>query len=663
LPITSKFSSSPGDKTVTRRSLGLPEDWSTLEEWAKQPFNFGPPIQDPPERTENRFAGINFRKKLPAEFWSQFQKNELPKKPSTKINAPQLKKEIEKVEHSWTIHQKEAAATALKNLSEGAPAHQKSDLPGAILRNAASAHTYGPEVTANLEKWLKEGYLAGPFTEPPLPDFRANSIMAVEQHQKVRLILNMSYPKDTSFNDNVDKASTIKVTMSSAKQFGQSLLRAGKGAIMSKLDQKDAYKQIPAKIKDLRLQGICWGGAYFVETQQIFGSSSSVSNYDIVAKTVQDIAISASGIKPSWVHRTLDDTAVVAPEHSGQCEKFTNTYEKLCQRTGVRLAADCPFNEKAFRNKTEGTVLGIRFNSQNLEWSISHEKAANILSDIHLAATCGHMDLKQMEELHGRLDNFGQMCPFLQAYKRPMNDFLAAFNKNYSILLPVPTEMIEDLRVWGAAAMSSTSWSPIEDIVEMPPLDTIRFISDAAGGTGNEKWMGVASIGYTESDNIWFACTGRWPRTILSGQDEKGAAFASKTTMLETVGLLLPILTTPNTVAGRNIVLGVDNIAVFYAWKNRSAKGDLLASTLIRALHIVSAYLECRIFVEHVPRRSTATSVLADDLTRASTATAAAWNQLSGAMVTDMPAVVSSWLQNPTVNWQLGFDIVSDLKI
>jgi len=633
-----------------------------VESWAATPFTFGVPIKEEYVSKEKRFQGINFAKKLNADFWDKIGKNELPDKPTTRIRTNQLEKEIKLVKHKWTIHQKKDAEKALNNLRNGAEAYQKSELKGAILRNAASAYKFGPEVTANIEKWLQEKYLAGPFLEPPLEGFRANSIMAIEQNNKVRLVLNMSYPKGDSFNDNVDEVAVGRVTMSSPKQFGQALVKAGEGAKMSKLDLKDAYKQVPAKIQDLRLQGIMWGGAYFVETQQIFGSSSSVANFDVVAKTIQDIAITNSGIQRKWVHRTLDDTAVVAPKSSQACETFTAAYTNLCKAINIRLAEDCPNNEKAFRNKTQGTVLGIRFNSDNLTWSISQEKAAKVLEDVHLAATAGHLDLKQMEELHGRLDNFGQMAPFLQAFKRPLNDLLAAFGKDYDTLLPVPKELIEDLRVWAAVAVSATEWQPIEQPLRRPPTDALKFVSDAAGGTGNEEWVGVASLGLNEDKGYWFLCTGEWPPTILSGKDEKGAALASKTTLLETVGLLLPLLTAPDELRGRNVVLGVDNIAVYFAWLNRSSKGDQLASCLIRALHTVSAFLECRIFVEHVPRCTTEASSLADSLTRASTATKDRWAQVEGVRRETLPKKLADWLENPVVDWQLGFKLVDDLK-
>ena len=78
-------------------------------------------------------------------------------------------------------------------------------------------------------------------------------------------------------------------------------------------------------------------------------------------------------------------------------------------------------------------------------------------------------------------------------------------------------------------------------------------------------------------------------KNIKMGQlDSKGSAFASKTTTLETIGLLLPFLTIPQTVRGRHVVLGVDNIAVVFGWYNKCIKGDKSASILIRALLLIS---------------------------------------------------------------------------
>jgi hypothetical protein len=53
---------------------------------------------------------------------------------------------------------------------------------------------------------------------------------------------------------------------------------------------KDAYKNIPAKIDELCLQGFIWLGKFFIELKQTFGALTSVSNFNILGNTVQTLA-------------------------------------------------------------------------------------------------------------------------------------------------------------------------------------------------------------------------------------------------------------------------------------------------------------------------------------------------------------------------------------
>jgi len=86
---------------------------------------------------------------------------------------------------------------------------------------------------------------------------------------------------------------------------------------MSKFDIVAAYKQMAAKLEDYRLQGFRWLNRFFVETKQIFGAITSVSNFDQLGKTVLDITLDRSQIPKKLVHRQLDDVPVVGPKSSG----------------------------------------------------------------------------------------------------------------------------------------------------------------------------------------------------------------------------------------------------------------------------------------------------------------------------------------------------------
>ena len=289
----------------------------------------------------------------------------------------------------------------LLDLAEGASAYQKVQLPPLNSVNSRSATENGILLTDTIATWVKKGFVAGPFDTPPLAGFRANPLAAVVRNGKVRPILNMSGPKGRSFNDNVDKKKLERLHMGTAVQFGFSLKAAGKNAKFSKFDLQDDYKLVPAKKEDFRLQGFCWLGKWFVETQQGFGGIPSPSNFDRLAKTKDTVVCIASGTPRSKVHHTLDDSPCVAQAGSGIVERFSEKIKYLCAELNMPLAENCPASEKAFELKTRGTVLGVGFDSSNLTWFLAEEKAAKVIRRCLETVRASHVDLKQVEKLMG----------------------------------------------------------------------------------------------------------------------------------------------------------------------------------------------------------------------------------------------------------------------
>ncbi len=94
--------------------------------------------------------------------------------------------------------------------------------------------------------------------------------------------------------------------------------------MMSKFDLVAAYKQVPCKIEDLRLQGFMWLGKFFCETRQIFGAGTSVCNYDILGETLKTITLAQCDIPHNLVMRQVDDVPVVSPKNSER------TFVKYC---------------------------------------------------------------------------------------------------------------------------------------------------------------------------------------------------------------------------------------------------------------------------------------------------------------------------------------------
>ena len=133
-------------------------------------------------------------------------------------------------------------------------------------------------------------------------------MFGVSQIDKVRPIVNLSYPPKASYNDAIGKNVLPKITMDSAKKISHQIYRKGVGCKISKLDHSAAYKIIPTKPSQWRLQGFTWLGKYYVDKQLVFGSKSAVPNYDSFHDVIVILALlHAIAASEEDVFRILDD--------------------------------------------------------------------------------------------------------------------------------------------------------------------------------------------------------------------------------------------------------------------------------------------------------------------------------------------------------------------
>jgi hypothetical protein len=239
-----------------------------------------------------------------------------------------------------------------------------------VCKNGKSAFKNGRIITDTLAMWIKKGYVIGPYTMPPFKDINISPLMATVQKTKIRPILNLSSPEGTSLNDAVNKLAIRKLTMSSAKKFSQTLLHMGKNAKFAKSDLVDAYKLVPIHPSNWKYYGFKWLGKFFIDTTTPFGSNTAPANFDDVGETITNIVQTICNTPKQLIHRQLDDVPIVAPENSNLAGIFSKTYKKVCKVLNIEIAPECKFKEKAFDESTKGTVLGIEFDSEKLEWKL-----------------------------------------------------------------------------------------------------------------------------------------------------------------------------------------------------------------------------------------------------------------------------------------------------
>lgn len=547
-------------------------------------------------------------------------------------------------------------------------------LPALRSTNSASTISHGDEFTDTLAWWIKQGFVSGPFQVPPLENFRTNAMIAIEQRSKIRIVMNLSVPEGASFNDAVHDDALEKVSMSTARHVGYTIMDCGTGARLWKWDLTDAYKNLPAAIGDLRAQGFTWMGKYFVETQEPFGSEAAVAAFDRTGHILADLAIVTSKIPRKWVHRILDDLPLVTPASSTLGPLFADHYRRICSAVGAKLAPLCPKKEKTFEDSTSGLILGIYFNTNTLTWSISQEKCDRLLHAMSGPLLGDRVSLEDMQKLLGLLNDFGQMCPFMRAFRQPLVSFLQILTDTDNKPAPLPLQALKDLKVWANVAVAATAGLPIPRRSVHPSEAALNFVSDAAGARfakiqdrfipfADQDGRGAASISALEDGPVWFCARIRWPNKLLiEARDNRDHAYGCKTPTLEAVAAILPFLCCPAELAGREVVLHTDNEAVVYGWESRRVNNDVSASILVRALHLISNYLGCTVFVSHLPRMTTKSAVLADHLTRCSTTRSAELAAISATCQPAIPLALSEWLEDPCDDWGLAYKLLTAVQ-
>ena len=622
------------------------------------------PVQKIPVKNKEVLQLSSYSPPLPAKFWQTVPFREIPGTIIKRLNIQALSDIISDKRSKLKDTEYIRGLKAIDFLSVGAPSYHRSELPPVYCENAKQTLIYGAQLTDTIVDWIKKGFAAGPFDSPPLKGFRVNPLMVIPRNGKARPVLNVSSPAGSSYNDNVNVHGLEKVHMSSPRNFSYSVLKAGRNAIMSKFDMKDAYKNVPCKLKDIRLQGFQWGGKYFAETAQIFGATPAVTNYDILGNTVATVAKVSCQIPSCLVHRQIDDVPVVAPATTTWCQDFTTAYKQVCDSVGIQLAEDCPNKDKAFKNSTFGKVLGMEFRTTDLTWKLPEDKKREYSNLVHEAIQSNELSVLSCQKLLGKLNFVCSLAPWAKSFLRPLQLHLTALEEGGQLSSPLSAEAKKDLYFWWAYLNKVDSFQPLAHSPEAPPLQYKCFTTDAAGwkADGSSLEVGLGGVGLNEEGIVIYASQVLWnSEEVLPFFDTCGKYMGNKTTTLEFTGILIPFLLCLDIMMNQHIVIQVDNIACHYAWERGYAREDNTASVLVRILLLLCARLACVVHVVHHPRESSWDSRVADRLSRARSTTRQDRALLDSFDLPPLPASFRSWMRSPTEDWNLPVTVLSDL--
>ena len=173
---------------------------------------------------------------------------------------------------------------------------------------------------------------------------------------KWRLIVDLSSPMNASVNDGIDRdmCSILYITID---QVVDVIVQLGHGALMAKVDIKQAYRIVPVHPDDRHLLGVQWEGQVLL-SHLVYGRPRSYS------RLLQMPSNGSWKIKECTRYSITWTIFTLGPPLTPQCQRNLEGIIHSCQSTGTPLEED----------KCVISFLGMELDSQKMEIRLPADK-------------------------------------------------------------------------------------------------------------------------------------------------------------------------------------------------------------------------------------------------------------------------------------------------
>lgn len=627
--------------------------WSDANSLALSPL---PPMKIFKPKFPNLLVLEDYNQSAPPAFWTNFPSN-LVQPAKSAVSHRRLRalaKEAGFKNHALL-------EAVCRDLEKGALIGCKPEFrhPTAAT-NAESALQAGRQVSDALADWVAKGFVYGPIPREEVPEeAKFNGLMVrPKPNGSVRVICNLSAPKDQSVNDGISK-DDFPTSMDPLVKWLRALKKAGRGCNICKIDWADAYKHISVSLEDTNLQWFEWLDMCFKELCLIFGGKSSAGIFDRLAKIVLFIVKHRSGISDEAVIQFLDDCCAAAPAGSEVLDRFDSTFAEVAAMLGIKLAPrDDP--DKSFGPRTFGTVLGIYYDTVAWTWALPDEKLIRFLHLLQDLMTKEETKQEQIMSMAGKVLN---IAPFIPNGRFNLDRILEAsgVSQKKNLVVKVSPELKRQMMFWFQMVRTCTGKSAIPDPDIELPAWALDVFTDAAGGSCSSQGRGAGVV----ADGFWAFIP--WSSAINTGRKaEHGRQLDRVMSALELVGPLLALVTAQRLLRGKAVKFWVDNAGSVYIWKKGYSMSCPLSTTLVKAMATVAAAIGCQVDVVKITRCSTVEADMADALSK-SDATRF-WSLADKSTFKlplhpgEVPRELGKWLEFPRRDDQLGERLLDEMK-
>ena len=382
---------------------------------------------------------------------------------------------------------------------------------------------------------------------------------------KWRLIVDLSSPEHFSVNDGIAKE-LCSLTYTSVDDVVACVLKAGKGALLAKMDIKQAYRNIPVHPDDRPLLGMKWQGRVFVDKTLPFGLRSAPLIFSAVADALQWI-MQRRGIKDLFHY--IDDFITVGGPGSSECASNVQIMKRTCSDTGTPIELD-----KCEGPATLISFLGLELDSEAQEVRLPREKLSQLLSLLHAWRGRKACRKRELLSLVGSLSHACKAVRPGRAFLRRLID-LTTVVKHLDQYLRLSRSARSDIEWWVQFASRWNGTAMMTAVNKACPHSMIT--SDASG-----KWGCGAFCG-----SYWFQLC--WT----------GPTAESHITVKELVPIVIAAAVWGNLWVGKTILARCDNAAVV-AIINQGNSKDPECMHLMRCLAFIAAQFNFNIIASHI---------------------------------------------------------------
>jgi len=360
--------------------------------------------------------------------------------------------------------------------------HTRSKLKSANT-NLISAAQHPEIVSEYISQELAAGHLAelGPYHLAAQCGVQISPMGVIPKKgkpNKWRLIMDLSSPIGASANDGIVK-DLCSFHYASITEAATRIMELGPGALMAKMDIKQAYRNIPVAPEDRHLLGLSWNGKVYIDQVLPFGLRSAPLIFSAIADALLYIMLQ-DGV--TWAIHYIDDFLMIGGPRAPECQLNMQRMHRTCSEAGLPLEP-----EKTVGPSTILTFLGIEMDSEKGQFRLPQDKLSNIIDSLTQWRGKKACRKRELLSLIGTLAHASKVVQASRIFLHRLID-LSTSAKRLDHFIRLNNEARSDIEWWYKFMQDWNGVSILGAMVIQPPQFSIT--SDASGSWGCGAYMG-----------------------------------------------------------------------------------------------------------------------------------------------------------------------------